>query len=62
MLQGLFEPRRGVLGSEHPEPLSCSSIAKCRARKEREGAGSGSGGVWLLLGNHGHTSQAMDKT
>lgn len=22
----------------------------------------GFGGVWLLLGNHGHNSQAMDKT
>lgn len=22
----------------------------------------GLGGVWLLLGNHGHNSQAMDKT
>lgn len=60
MRKRLSEPRGGLLCSEHSQPLSCSRIAKHRSRKEGEGAGGGFGGVWLLLGNHGYNSQAMD--
>lgn len=62
MQKRLSEPRGGLLCSEHSQPVFCSRIAKLRSGKKGKVLEDGFGGVWLLLGNHGHNSQAMDKT
>lgn len=45
-----------------PNLSSVQGLLNSGPGKKGKVLGDGFGGVWLLLGNHGHNSQAMDKT